>query len=50
METTQRRVPDVGYVSDAKKDEVEVEEDAREDVAEEHLMKAIVKLGVRAKI
>jgi hypothetical protein len=50
METTQRRAPDVGDVSDAENEEVEVEEAVGEDVAEERLLKAVVKLGAREKI
>jgi hypothetical protein len=50
METTQRRAPDVGDVSDAENEEVEVEEVVVEDVAEERLLKAVVKLGAREKI
>jgi hypothetical protein len=50
METTQRRAPDAGDVSDAKNEEVEVEEVIDEDVVKEHLLKAVVKLGARAKI
>jgi hypothetical protein len=50
METTQRRAPDVGDVSDAENEEVEVEEVVAEDVAEERLLKVVVKLGAREKI
>jgi hypothetical protein len=50
METTQRRAPDVGDVSDAESEEIEVEEVAGEDAAEEHLLRVVVKLGAREKI
>jgi hypothetical protein len=50
METTQRRAPDVGDVSEAENEEVEVEEVVAEDAAEERLLRAVVKLGARAKI
>jgi hypothetical protein len=50
MEATQRRAPDVGDVSDAESEEVEVEEAAGEDVAEERLLRAVARLGGRAKI
>ena len=50
METTQRRAPNVGDISDAENEEVEVEEVVAEDVAGELLLKEVVKLGSRAKI
>jgi hypothetical protein len=50
MEIAQRREPDVGDISDAENEEVEVEEVVAEDVVEERLLKAVVKLGARAKI
>jgi len=50
METKQRRELDVGDINDAEKEEVEVEDAAGEDVAEECLLKVVVKLGARAKI
>jgi hypothetical protein len=50
METKQRRAPNVGDVSDAENEEVEVEEVVAEDVVEERLLKAVVKLGAREKI
>jgi hypothetical protein len=50
METTKRRTPDVGDIGDVENEEVEVEEAVVEDVAEEHLLKAVVNLGPRTKI
>jgi hypothetical protein len=52
METTQRRVPDVGDVSEEEieNEEVEVEEVVAEDAVEERLLRAVVKLGAREKI
>jgi hypothetical protein len=50
MEATQRRALDVGGVSDAEGEEVEVEEVAGEDAAEERLLRAVARLGGRAKI
>jgi hypothetical protein len=52
MEAAQTRAPDVGDISDAESEEieVEVEETAGENVHEEHLLRVVVKLGARAKI
>jgi hypothetical protein len=50
MEAAQRRAPDAGDISDAESEEVEVEEAAGENVAEERLLRAVVRLGARAKI
>jgi hypothetical protein len=50
METTQRRAPDVGDVSNAENEKLEVEEVVDEDVAEEHLLKEVIKLGATEKI
>jgi hypothetical protein len=54
MEATQRREPDTGYVSDAESEEEMgenvIEEAAGEDVAEEHLLRVVSRLGGRAKI
>jgi hypothetical protein len=50
MEATQRRAPDIGDVSDAESEEVEVEEAVGEDAAEERLLRAVARLGGRAKI
>jgi hypothetical protein len=50
METTQRRAPDARDINDAKNEEVEVKEAIDEDVVEERLLKAVVKLGARVKI
>ena len=46
----QRRAPDVGDISDAESKEVEVEQDAGENVVEERLLREVVRLGARAKI
>jgi hypothetical protein len=50
METVQRRAPNVGDISDVENEEFKVEEVVAEDVAEERLLKVVVKLGARAKI
>jgi hypothetical protein len=50
MEATQRRAPDIGDVSEAESEEVEVEEAAGEYTVEECLLKSVAKLGGRAKI
>jgi len=50
METNQRRVLDVGDVSKATIEEVEAKEVVVEDAMKEHLLKAVFKLGARAKI
>jgi hypothetical protein len=50
MEETQRREPDIGDISDVESEEVEVEEVVGENVSEERLLRAVVRLGARAKI
>ena len=50
MEAAQRRTPNVADVSDEKSEEVEVEEAVGEDAIEERLLRAITRLGGRAKI
>jgi hypothetical protein len=50
MEKAQRRAPDVGDVSEVENEEVEVEEAVVEDATEEHLLRAVLKLGAREKI
>jgi hypothetical protein len=50
MEEVQRREPDVGDVSNAERENVEVEEAAGEHIVEEHLLRVVVRLGSRAKI
>ena len=50
MEETQRRAPDAGDVNDAESEEVEVEATAGEDVAEGCLLRAVSRIGGRAKI
>jgi hypothetical protein len=50
METAQRRAPDVGDVSESENEDVEAEEVAGEQAAEERLLRVVVKLGTRAKI
>jgi hypothetical protein len=51
METTQRRAPDVGDVSEAEdEEEEEVEENVAEDVAQDRLIKVVSKIGARARI
>jgi hypothetical protein len=50
METAQRRAPDAGDISEAESEEMEVEGATRKDVAEERLLKDVVKLGAREKI
>ena len=50
MEATQRIALDVGDVNDAESEEIEVEEAGGEDVAEECLLREVVRLGGRAKI
>jgi hypothetical protein len=49
-ERTSHKVRCYGYISDAEREEIEVEEAAGEDVAEERLLKFVVKLGAREKI
>ena len=50
MEAMQKRTHGVEDISDAESEEVEVEEATGEDVAEECLLKVVVKLGSREKI
>jgi hypothetical protein len=50
MEVTQRTTLDFGDISDAKSEEIEVEEAVGENVSEECLLRAVVKLGAREKI
>jgi hypothetical protein len=50
MEAMQRRTPAAGDSSDAESEEIEVEEAIGEYVAEELLLKVVVKLGTREKI
>jgi hypothetical protein len=50
MEVAQRRAPDVGDISDAEREEVEVEEVAGENVVKERFLRAVVRLGARANI
>jgi len=50
MGTMQRRTPDVGDINDVENEEVDVEEVVGEHAIEEHFLKAVVKLGAKAKI
>jgi hypothetical protein len=51
METTQRRAPDIGDVSEAEsEEEAEGEENVAEDVAQDRLIKVVSKIGARARI
>jgi hypothetical protein len=50
MEAVQRRAPNSGDISDAESEEIEVEENAGENVVEEHLLREVVKLGARVNI
>jgi hypothetical protein len=50
METTQRREPDVGDISEAESEEMEVEGAAEEDTAEECLLKVVARMGAREKM
>jgi hypothetical protein len=50
METKKRRVPDVGDVSEAENEELEVEEAIAEDFAEERLLRAVVKTLIQKEM
>jgi hypothetical protein len=51
METTHRRAPDAGDISEAEsEEEVEDEENVVEDVAQDRLIKVVSKIGARARI
>jgi hypothetical protein len=50
METMQRRALDAGYISEAKSEEIEVEENVVEDVAQDRLLKVVSRIGARARI
>jgi hypothetical protein len=50
MVAAQRRAPDTGGINDEESEEVEVREVAGENVVEERLLRALVRLGAIAKI
>jgi hypothetical protein len=50
METTQRRAPDTGDVSEAEGEEFEGEAHDVEDAAQDRLIKVVSKIGARARI
>jgi hypothetical protein len=50
METTQRRAPEAGDVSDDESENLEEEEVVGEQAAEERLLRVVVKLGTREKM
>jgi hypothetical protein len=50
MEATQRRAPETGDVSDTESENPEEEEVVGEEAVEERLLRAVVKLGTRAKM
>ena len=50
MEKTQRRSPYTGDISEAEREEIEVEEDVVEDVVEDRLLKVVSRIGAREKI
>jgi hypothetical protein len=50
MEAMQRRTPITKYVSDEKREEIEVEEIIGEYVVEECLLKDVLNLGAREKM
>jgi hypothetical protein len=50
METTHRRGPDSGDLSEYESEEEEVEENVVEDVAQDRLIKVVSKIGFRKRI
>jgi hypothetical protein len=50
METMQRRAPDAGDISEAESEEIEVEENVAEDVAQDRLLKVVSRIGARERI
>jgi hypothetical protein len=50
MEVAQRRAPTVRDINDVESEEVEVKEAVGEFFFEERLLRAVVKLGARAKV
>jgi hypothetical protein len=50
METTQRRAPNTGDISEAESEEEEVEENVAKDVAQDLLIKVVSKIGSREKL
>jgi hypothetical protein len=50
METSERRALDTGDISEAKNEEVEVEENVVEDAAQDRLIKYVSKIGARERI
>jgi hypothetical protein len=50
METTQRRAPNTGDISEVESEEVEVEENVVEDVAQDRLIKVVSRIGAIERI
>jgi hypothetical protein len=50
METMKRREPDDGDISEAEFEEIEVEENVVENVAQDCLIKVVSKIGAKARI
>jgi hypothetical protein len=50
MEAAQRSAPTAGDINDEESEEAEVEDAVGENVAEERLLRAVIRLGARAKI
>jgi hypothetical protein len=50
METTQRREPNTGDISEAESEEIEVKENVVEDVAQDRLLKFVSRIRARARI
>jgi hypothetical protein len=50
MEGAQRRAPDARDINNEESEEVEVEEAAGDNVAEECLLREVIRLGSRTKI
>jgi hypothetical protein len=50
MKEAQRRAPNVGDINNVESEELEVEEVAGENVSEEHLLRAVVRLEARENI
>jgi hypothetical protein len=50
METTQRRAPETGDVSEAESEDIEEEEVVGEQATEERLLRVVVKMGTREKM
>ena len=50
MEKTHRIAPDAGDISEAERKEEDFKENVVEDVAQDHLIRVVLRIGARARI